>query len=158
MNNTLKIIFPKAIAFSNDTKPQKKLAGKKPELKRTEINRPAATRLISVTATPLKNNLVVSVQADGTIKDYKSFNLDNPARIVFDMFNIKSPNKREQIIVVESKWVKRIRHFGHPDKVRLVLDTKKENLSKYSAHPTDTGLLIHVGKIPVVFNNASQIP
>jgi len=154
----LQITFPKAIAFSNDTKPQKKLAEKKPEPKRTEINRPAATRLNTVTATPLKNNIAVNVKADGPIKNYKFFTTDNPARIVFDMYNLKSPYKKEQIIVVESKWVKRIRHFGHPDKVRLVLDTKKENLSKYSAHPTDTGLLIHVGKIPVVSNNASQIP
>jgi len=154
----LQIIFPKAIAFSKDTKPQKKIAGKKIELKLPEISLAAATSLKTVTATALKNNVAVNVKADGPIKNYQLFTIDNPARIVFDMYNIKSPYKKEQIIVVESKWVKRIRHFGHPDRVRLVLDTNKESLSKYSAYPTDTGLLINVGKTSAVPDNASQIP
>ena len=154
----LQITFPKAIALSIDTKPQNNLSEKKPELKLTQISLPAATRLKTVTATPLKNYVAVNVKSDGPIKNFKSFTTDNPARIVFDMYNLKSPYKQEQIMVVESKWVKRIRHFGHPDKVRLVVDTNKGYLSKYSARPTDTGLLIHVGKIPAVPDNASQIP
>lgn len=154
----LQITFPKAIALSIDTKPQNDLSEKKPELKLTQVSLPAATRLKTVTATPLINYVAVNVKADGPIKNCKYFTTDNPARIVIDMYNLKSPYKQEQIIVVESKWVKRIRHFGHPDKIRLVLDTNKEYLSKYSAHPTDTGLLIHVGKIPAVPDKASQIP
>jgi len=152
----LQIAFPKVTNHSKDTKPQKKIAGKQLEPKLNQKGMPAATRLKTIAATPLKNYVVVNVQADGAIKDYKSFNLDNPARIVFDMYNIKSPNKNEQIITVESKWIKRIRYFGYQDKVRLVLDAHKGYLSKYSAHPTDTGLLIHVGKISAVPDNASQ--
>lgn len=152
----LQVAFPKATDLSKDTKTQKELAQKTPEAKLTQNGLSAVTRLKTVAATPLKNNVVVNVQADGTIKDYKSFSLDNPARIIFDLYNIKSPYKKEHIIAVESKWVKRIRFFGYPDKVRLVLDTHKDYLSKYSAHPTDTGLLIHVGKIPAVTDNASQ--
>ena len=155
-NTDLNIIFPKAIAFSNDTKLEQKISRKKFGLNQTAISLPVATRLISVTPTPLNNNFVVSIQADGAIKDYKYFNLDNPARIVFDMFNIKSPKKSEQIIAVESKWIKRVRYFGYQDKVRLVLDTHKEYLSKYSAHSTDTGLLINVGKTSAVPDNARQ--
>jgi hypothetical protein len=86
------------------------------------------------------------VKADGAIKNFKSFTLDNPDRIVFDLFNFKSPFKGEQILAVESQWVKRIRHYGHPDKVRLVIETHKNYLSSYSALPTGTGLLIHVGE------------
>ena len=154
----LQITFPKAIALSIDTKPQNNLSEKKSELKLTQISLPAATRLKTVTATPLKNYVAVNVKADGPINNFKPFTTDNPARIVFYMNNLKSPYKQEQIIVVESKWVKRIRHFGHPDKVRLVVDTNKEYLSKYSVHPTDTGLLIHVGNIPSALDNASKIP
>ena len=40
----LQIIFPKAIAFSNDSKPPKKIAGKKLDLKLFEISLPAATQ------------------------------------------------------------------------------------------------------------------
>ena len=152
----LQFAFPKMANPSKDTRPQNKVAGKRLEPKLNLEGVPVATRLKTIASTQLKNNVVVNVQADGTIKDYRSFNLDNPARIVFDMYNIKCPNKNEQIIAVESKWIKRIRFFGYQDKVRLVLDTYKEYLSKYSAHPTNSGLLIHVGNIPEVSDNASQ--
>jgi type IV pilus assembly protein PilQ len=107
---------------------------------------PDASRLESVTATALKNNVVVNVQADGTIKNYKSFTIDGKEpRIVFDMFQIKSPFEKEQRIAVHSKWARQVRHFGYPDKVRLVVDTQKAYLDKYSASSTDNGLLIYVG-------------
>jgi type IV pilus assembly protein PilQ len=86
----------------------------------------------------------------------KSFILDRPPRIVFDLYNLKSPYKKEQRVSVTSPWVKRIRHFAHPDRVRLVLETHKNYLSKYSALPNDTGLLIHVGNTYTAPNKASQ--
>ena len=52
-------------------------------------------------------------------------------------------------MAVASPWVKRIRHFGYPDKVRLVLETHQNYLSKYSAVPNDTGLAIQVGNASV---------
>jgi len=127
---------------------EKEVTIDKSQTKQPLISAPAATQLKSVTATPLKNNLVVHVKANGTINDYTSFTMDNPARIVFDMHRISSPGKAEHRIAVRSKWVNRIRYFGHPNKVRLVLETHSVYLSKYSAAPTDTGLLIHVGQSP----------
>ena len=150
------VTFPKTTALSNETKPQKKLAAKKPPARIIQKNPPAANHLKTVTATPLKKNIAVEVKADRAIENYKSFTIDNPDRIVFDMYNFKSPFKQEQIILVESQWVKRIRHFGHPDRVRLVIETHKNYLSSYSALPTDNGLLIHVGKIPASSNQAHQ--
>ena len=93
--------------------------------------------------------MAVDVQADGAITDYKSFILYRPPRIVFDLYNLKSPYKKEQIMTVASPWIKRIRHFGYPDKVRLVLETHQDYLSKYSAVPNDTGLAIQVGNASV---------
>ncbi len=85
----------------------------------------------------------------GPSKDYKSFTIDGKQpRIVIDMFKIKSPFKKEQRLAVKSPWVKQVRHFGYADKVRLVLDTPKASLAKYSAAPTANGLMIHVGKVP----------
>ena len=150
------VMFPKTTALSNETKPQKKLAAKKRPARIIQKNPPAANHLKTVTTTPLKNNIAVEVKADRAIENYKSFTMDNPDRIVFDMYNFKSPFKQEQIIAVESQWVKRIRHFGHPDRVRLVIETHKNYLSSYSAFPTDNGLLIHVGQIPASSNQARQ--
>jgi len=107
-----------------------------------------AKRITTVSATPLRNNVAINIKADGTIKNYKSFTIDNPPRIVVDMLNIKSPYQGEQRIAVKSQWVNSVRHFGHPAKVRLVVDTQKVYLSKFSATPIDNGLLIYVGELP----------
>jgi type IV pilus assembly protein PilQ len=108
------------------------------------MNLPVATQLEAVTATPLKNKLIVNVKADGTIKEYTSFTLDSPPRIVVDIFNLQSPYENEQKIAVDSKWVDRVRHCVHPDKVRVVLDTHQGYLSEIETYPTNSGILIYV--------------
>jgi len=122
--------------------------GKIPEM--TPATKPIkivdATILKSVDATKYEESVEINVNADGTIKNYKPFTIASPARIVFDIYNIKSPFKRQKTIKVNSKWVSQVRHYGYPDKVRVVLDTKKKYLSDFSSYPVDTGLEIHVGK------------
>jgi type IV pilus assembly protein PilQ len=108
-----------------------------------------ATLITSVTATALKKNVVIGIKADGTINDYRSFTIaGDPSRIVYDLYGLKSPNKTEQSIAVKSDWVSGIRYYGHPEKVRMVLETKKAHLSKFSDSPTNDGLLIYVGDVP----------
>ncbi len=104
-----------------------------------------ATRLQSVYATRLEDGLKVFVGADGTITNYKVFTIGSPASIVFDIFNIRSPYKNEKKVAVDTKWVRQVRYFGYPDRLRLILDTEKTFLYNFSAYPVDNGLLIHVG-------------
>ena len=111
------------------------------------VFRPASL-LKSVRATELKNHILVAVNADGTIMDYRSFIIDNPARIVFDINNIKSLHKGGQTVGVDSKWVKQIRYHSYPDKIRLVLDMQDQALTNYLSFPTGSGLLIYVGQLP----------
>jgi protein involved in polysaccharide export with SLBB domain len=146
----LQIPFSKGSALSANTNHLKKLAKIKPELDLFANNLLTATSLRGVTATVLKNNVVVNVKANGTIGDFKSFTLSNPARIVFDIYHVTSPFETEQKLDVKSTWVKSIRHMGYPGKVRLVVDTRKAYLDKFLASPTDNGLLIHLGRVPVV--------
>lgn len=157
----IKVSFPKAAPLSKDIKPQKPAEKTKPtppaaKPQPIQKNIPDATRLKAVTVKKLTDSIAVNVEADGTIKAYKPFTMKNPARIVLDLYKIKSPHKAEKKIVVDSEWLKRIRFFGHPDKVRLVLETHKDYLSKYSTRPTDTGLLINVGNITAASLEADQ--
>ncbi|MCD4722015.1 MAG: type IV pilus secretin PilQ [Desulfobacula sp.] len=144
----IKISFSKAaeIPVSSDLAE----GSETPELvqatKPVEVIVPAATILKSVDASKLKESVKINVIADGIIKDYKSFTIASPARIVFDIYNIKSPFKKQKTIPVNSKWVRKVRHYGYPDKVRVVIDTKKKYFSAFSAYSIDTGLEIHVGK------------
>ena len=105
------------------------------------------TQLESVTVMAMPNNIKVNIIADGAIKDYESFTLDNPPRIIFDIFDLRSPYGNEQKIAVESKWLNQIRYCAHPDKVRLVLDTRRGYLKNYSATQAQNGLLILVGSV-----------
>jgi len=105
----------------------------------------AATQLDSITFSELDKGLQVNLVGDGTITEFKSFTVRNPARIVFDIDNIRGTSTREEMMAVDTPWVKRIRHYGYPDRLRVVLDTYPEHLEAYSAKPADDGLMILVG-------------
>jgi type IV pilus assembly protein PilQ len=146
----LKISFPKPVAAPEDSETQEEpTAAAAPQPEMVTISVPTATQLEAVKASTRKNGVIVDVKADGAVKDYESFTLNSPPRIVFDMYNLKSPYNAQQDIAVASKWVHRIRHFGYPEKVRLVIDTHEDYLSDYSASPTSNGLSIQVGDFPV---------
>ncbi|MBF0117269.1 MAG: type IV pilus secretin PilQ [Desulfobacterales bacterium] len=106
-----------------------------------------ATKIESISANSLQDSAVVDIKANGIIKDYKTFIIDEPApaRIVYDLFNLKAPLKNEKIINIDSKWLQRVRYFGYPDKVRLVIETKKDYTGLFSDKPVSSGLLISAG-------------
>jgi len=108
----------------------------------------AATQLSTITFSELDNGLQVNLIGDGTITDYKSFTVRNPARIVLDINHIQGTSTKEEMIAVDTPWVKRIRHYGYPDRLRVVLDTYPEHLDAFSAAPADDGLKILVGTPP----------
>ena len=107
-----------------------------------------ASRLKTVTATSLIDHTIVNLAADGAITNYKSFAIENPPRIVFDVYRIQSPHTEGQTIPVHSKWVRQMRYHPYPDRIRLVLDTGEQALKNYFSFPTATGLLIYVGRMP----------
>ena len=148
----LSIVFPKSDKPTVETPPQAPQAEKatpKPTPEPAKAPAAPATRMMSVSATPLKENVVITIKADGTISNFKSFTINEiPPRIVYDIYKINSPYKGEQRIAVKSDQVRKIRHFGHPDKIRIVLETNKAYLSKHTARSVDNGLLIYVGQAP----------
>jgi type IV pilus assembly protein PilQ len=152
----LNIVFPKSGKLAAPTPAKASEADEataeptaEPAPEPAETPAAPATRITSVSATPLKQNVVITIKADGTITDFKSFTIsETPPRIVYDIYKLKSPYKGEQRIAVKSDQVRKVRHFAHPDKIRLVLETHKAYLSKYTAKPIDNGLLIYVGQAP----------
>jgi len=111
-----------------------------------EINKDDTIRLKSIRVTNLESGNVITVQSNVRINDFKSFTLENPSRIVFDLFKVKSPYQKQQSIPVASEWIDRVRHYGHRDKLRIVIDTKKPYLNAFSAQADETGLVISIGK------------
>jgi type IV pilus assembly protein PilQ len=145
--NGLKISFPKTLVQPVHEDPMR-ISAETDAAAAGEHEFVSASLLNKVTATPLIKHIIVNLTADGPIAQYDSFAIDNPARIVFDIYHIKSPHQTGRTIEVDSKWVKRIRFNPYPNKVRLVLDTEKQYLTKYFSFPTDSGLLIYIGQMP----------
>jgi len=145
-NGRLQVTFPMQPTLSKNLVRHDKPAEEKP--KPQEVQKlSTATVLVKVNAESHEDALAVDVVADGTIANYNVFTLDEPARIVFDIFKIQNLHSAEQKIRVQSKVARQIRYCSHPDKLRLVIDTQEEYLSKYSSISTDTGLIIKVGKL-----------
>jgi type IV pilus assembly protein PilQ len=110
-----------------------------------DLSGPAATRLEAVTVQRLENGIEIRVRADGPVKDYSVFTLNDPDRIVYDIYGVTSPFIREQTIEVGMPWVSRVRHYGDAEKLRVVLDTAAEQFQATTAKPIREGLLIHAG-------------
>jgi type IV pilus assembly protein PilQ len=111
------------------------------------LSGPAATRLEAVTVQRLENGVEIRVRADGPVKDYSVFTLNDPDRIVYDIYGVTSPFIREQTIEVGMPWVSRVRHYGDTEKLRVVLDTAAEQFQATTAKPIREGLLIHAGDV-----------
>jgi len=148
-DNDLKIIFNKVPPASTSPEQVIKTQEEKPAAETQTMSAAASTavavRLESISSAELADSINIFVNADGTIKDYKFFITTSPARIIFDLFGVKSPFQKEQTIPVGSKWVKTVRHYGYPDRVRVVLDTAARYLSAVSANSSENGLVIQVG-------------
>ncbi len=137
---------PAAPASAEADTASQDMASEKADVSTAEKRPESATRLESIQSIPQENSINILVNADGTITDYKSFTAESPARIVFDIFNVTSPYKTEQSVPVDSEWVKQVRHYGYPDRLRVVLDTKPEYLSAFYSNSVAKGLLINVGQ------------
>jgi type IV pilus assembly protein PilQ len=104
-----------------------------------------ATALKAVSTAPMSDGIVIMVEADGTLREYQAFTIaENPPRIVLDLPGLRSPYKGEQRTVPVSGPVQLVRHMAYPDKVRLVIDTQKPYLKKFSVEAVDKGLIVKV--------------
>ncbi len=90
----------------------------------------------------------IRVAADRAVNDFVSFTLEEPARCVVDLNGMGTLAKGEQRQVVESRFVKEVRYFAHPDKVRVVVETTPDHLGSCVATGTESGLVITIGRRP----------
>jgi type IV pilus assembly protein PilQ len=119
---------------------------------------PKGTRIEAVDFEERTDGIDITVVADGTIKEYSAFTVDNPPRIVFDIPNISSPYKGLQKVAVDSKWVTGMRHFCYPDKLRLVLDTDRSYMTAFASKPIQNGLLISVSEEQPILREDLIVP
>jgi len=142
--NELQISFNRSIQAASAPPEEKRKPEETAPVESGEQSPVAARVFKSLSTQTLENGVQITVKADGMIKDYHSFAVDSPARIVFDMFNLKSSQKNEKALSIDSQWVERIRYYGYPDRFRVVVETNKSYLHSYTALPADDGLIIRI--------------
>ncbi|MBN1573930.1 MAG: type IV pilus secretin PilQ [Deltaproteobacteria bacterium] len=106
----------------------------------------SATKIINVEKSDDVSGTKITIFADGYVKDFESFVLEDPYRLVVDISGVKSsyPNKS---IEVGSKDVKNIRIGIHPDKVRFVFESGiSSGLNKYNVYSKENKLMVVFGK------------
>ncbi len=114
--------------------------------------------LMAVEAKPLENSVEIKVKSDQPLPRYDFFTVESPPRIVCDIYGVKGAEKAGEVISVDSKWVKAVRYFAYPDRLRLLIDTEIAFLNAYSASPVDDGLVIAVGASSVDMISKSPSP
>jgi len=119
---------------------------------------PKGTCIETVSVEEREDGIDITILADGTIQEYSAFTVDNPPRIVFDIFNMSSPFKGLQKVLVDSKWVTGLRHFCYPDKLRVVLDTDKSYMTAFASKPVNNGLIISVSEEKPIIREDLIVP
>lgn len=146
--NSLKLVFTKTTspAQSATSRRGQQTAKQRP---RSPVDNTATASgvLKEVNVTSQGNGVTVHMRVDGQVKNYKTFTIDAPlpAMIVVDLPSLRSAFRGEQKIPVEGGIVKQVRHFGHPDKVRVVVETEKAHLKDFSVEPVENGIVLKVG-------------
>lgn len=146
--NSLKVVFIKTAASTQSASslPDLQAASQRPPSPATQIP-PVAGILKEVQVASNGAGVTVYLRVDGHVGNYKTFTIDDPlpARIVVDLVGLRSAFRGEQKIPVEGNIVKLVRHFGHPDKVRVVVETEKAHLKDFSVEPVENGIVLKVG-------------
>ncbi len=106
---------------------------------------PSAAMFTGASATTDDDGVSIKLDADGAINEYDAFTVNNPPRIVFDLYGVDSPFKGEQIIPVNTEAVQKVRHFKYPGKVRVVIDIGEAYLDNFNAAPVEDGMVVTVG-------------
>jgi len=146
--NSLKVVFTKTTppAQSATSRRGQPAARQRPPSPASQTA-PASGILKEVDVAFRDGGVAIHMRVDGNVRNYKTFTIDDPlpARIILDLVGLRSVFHGEQKIPVEGNIVKLIRHFGHPDKVRVVVETEKAYLKDFSVEPVENGIVLKVG-------------
>lgn len=94
-----------------------------------------------------KDVLVFHIIADGQLGNYNSFKLDSPPRLVLDLWDVET-RYPQRSLKIKGPFIKEVRIGQHPDKLRLVFDSSKPQMSPYQINRTENRLMVRIGNVP----------
>ena len=83
------------------------------------------------------------IEANGKVDNFKYFALQNPARLVVDVYGLK-PSFKERLFPAEAGF-KQVRLGTYNDKTRLVFDASGATVPQHNVEGRDSDLLVSWG-------------
>ncbi len=101
-----------------------------------------ATKLVKIDSVQKEATTVLRIIADGAISDYDSFEMEDPARIIVDIWGVDT-SILPYDVPISSPYVKSVRIGRHPDKVRVVFDLEDEKVAfQYDILKEDDAIVV----------------
>jgi type IV pilus assembly protein PilQ len=103
--------------------------------------------LVSLDARSLGASTVVTIKADGAVGNYNAFELDDPSRIVVDVWGVRSTMADSHVNVGDDN-LKAVRIGNHLDKARLVFDSEGSAPPTHSIVKSGDSIVVTIGETP----------
>jgi len=105
---------------------------------------PGAKNIISVATSSEDGVTVVRLTGDGQFGNYNSFGLDSPARMVLDIWGVGTSVAKKEV-GISGAFVKKMRIGAHPDKTRVVFDSKSKKVPAYTIEKDGYAIVVRFG-------------
>ncbi|NIQ39083.1 MAG: type IV pilus secretin PilQ [Proteobacteria bacterium] len=100
----------------------------------------------------------VTITTDGLLGDYNAFTLESPARLVIDLWTLKSRvPKAKATVPAGTAHLKRVRIGRHPKKTRLVLDSSRAKLAPYRIDRFQSKLVVAMGDVAALEREMASV-
>ena len=86
----------------------------------------------------------ITLIADGKIGNYNSFKLENPPRLVIDIWNVEKGYPKN-LIQVDHPLLKRVRLGKHPKKTRFVFDWAQPQIPQFKIQRAENRMVVSFG-------------
>jgi type IV pilus assembly protein PilQ len=114
------------------------------ESEAVEVSQNKAKYIADLAVNEVEDGARVVITGDGYLGDYNSFTLENPARIVVDIIDVKNLFRKNQVNATGVS-LKKVRVGQHADKVRLVLDLPAGQSEQHSITRSGKTLIVSLG-------------
>jgi len=108
-----------------------------------------ATTVVDLKLSSDDEKTVVRIITDGEVGNYNAFGLDDPTRVVVDIWGVDS-SLYDDTVEVDSPILKRVRLGIHKDKVRFVFDSSSAAVPYYNIIKDGDSLVVTLGGEPVI--------
>ncbi|MDP2689332.1 MAG: type IV pilus secretin PilQ, partial [Deltaproteobacteria bacterium] len=103
-----------------------------------------ATKILSVVRSKDGADTVIKITTNGLIGNFNSFSVDDPARIVVDIWTVENSTGKDTI-KVKDDYIKSVRVGSHPDKTRLVFDASVKKLPFHTVKREIDSIVVTIG-------------